>query len=211
MDGPGWDLSLAVRQNAGLVVLWTSFLYAGYQFTNHVQFVPPHTLPETTLDRAVPFLVWTVVPYFLLIGGMYLPILLRSSDDLHEAMAALTVAVVVNYSIFLVFPTVIARPPAPVGHTTAEILYRWLIGIDSPANCFPSGHITAPAIGCWYVSRERQRGAWMIAVAYAALVPSVLTTKQHYVYDIAGGLATATLGIVMARRWRARRRAEGGV
>lgn len=73
-------------------------------------------------------------------------------------MAALTAAVVVNYSIFLVFPTVIARPPVPVGDTTAEILYRWLIGIDSPANCFPSGHITAPAVGCWCVSRERQRG-----------------------------------------------------
>ena len=192
-----------VWRNALIVVPWTSFLYIGYQLTNHFQFFPVRTLTATGLDRELPFLVWTVIPYFLLIGGMYLPIFLRSRELLHESLVALTVAVLVNYSIFFFFPTVIERPPVPAGANLAEVLYRWLIGIDSPANCFPSGHITVPAIGCWYIAKQRLRWRWPIAFVYALLALSVLTTKQHYAIDIVGGLFTAGLGIFVAARWKA--------
>jgi membrane-associated phospholipid phosphatase len=117
--------------------------------------------------------------------------------------SALTVAVLINYSIFLVFPTVLERPPLPTGDSLADELYRWLIGIDTPANCFPSGHITAPAIGCWFLARQRLRWWPAITVAYAVLAISVLTTKQHYAIDIAGGAATAAIGIATASRLRA--------
>jgi membrane-associated phospholipid phosphatase len=119
-------------------------------------------------------------------------------------MTALTVAVLINYGIFLFFPTVIERPPRPDGTSLADGLYRWLIGIDTPANCFPSGHITAPAIGCWFLARQRFRWWPGIVGVYSVLAVSVLTTKQHYVIDIAGGLVTAAIGIVTASRWRAR-------
>jgi hypothetical protein len=193
-----------VRRNLVIVVPWTSFLYIGYQLTNRYQLFPVYTLPASALDRALPFLVWTVIPYFLLIAGMYLPVFLRSDAALRESMAALTVAVLINYSIFLFFPTVIERPPLPTGDSLADGLYRWLIGIDTPANCFPSGHITAPAIGCWFLARQRLRWWPAITVAYAVLAISVLTTKQHYAIDIAGGAATAAIGIATASRLRAR-------
>lgn len=196
-----------VWRNALIVVPWTSFLYIGYQFTNHNQFFPPRTLPALPIDYAIPFLVWTVIPYFLLIGGMYLPVFLRSRAVLRESLVALTVAVLVNYTFFLFFPTVIDRPPVPGGDGPSESLYRWLIGIDSPANCFPSGHITVPAIGCWYIARQRLRWRWVIAILYSLLAVSVLTTKQHYAIDIAGGLLTAAFGVWAAARWRASRTA----
>ncbi len=198
-----------VWRNTLIVVPWTSFLYVGYQFTNHYHFFPTHTLPALSIDRDIPFLVWTVIPYFLLIGGMYLPVFLRSREVLREALLALTVAVLVNYTIFLFFPTVIERPPVPAGDGLADVLYRWLIGVDSPANCFPSGHITVPAIGCWYIARQRLRWRWAIAILYSLLALSVLTTKQHYAVDIIGGLLTATLGIWTAARWRAVRAGRG--
>jgi membrane-associated phospholipid phosphatase len=193
-----------VRRNLKIVVPWTSFLYIGYQLTNHYQVFPVYTLPASALDRALPFLVWTVIPYFLLIAGMYLPIFLRSDAMLRESMTALTVAVLINYSIFFFFPTVVERPPLPAGDSLADRLYRWLIGVDSPANCFPSGHITAPAIGCWLLARQRLRWWPGIVVIYAVLAVSVLTTKQHYVIDIAGGLVTAAIGTATASRLRAR-------
>jgi hypothetical protein len=204
ITGFGRDYWRQVRRNFTVVVPWTSFLYIGYQLTNHYQVFPVYTLPATPLDRAVPFLVWTVIPYFLLIAGMYLPIFLRSDAALRESMTALTVAVLINYSIFFFFPTVIERPPLPVGDSLSDGLYRWLIGIDSPANCFPSGHITAPAIGCWFLARQRLRWWPGIVGTYAVLAVSVLTTRQHYVIDIAGGLVTAAIGITAASRMRAR-------
>jgi hypothetical protein len=195
-----YNLRLMWR-NALLVVPWTSFLYIGYQLTNRYPLSTPHTLPLLQFERDIPFLVWTVVPYFLLIGGMYLPVLLQSRARLIEAMTALTITVLINYSIFILFPTVMDRPPVPVGDSFAEVLYRWLIGIDTPANCFPSGHISVPAIGCWYLMQERSpvRGRWITAV-YVVLALSVLTTKQHYAIDIPGGLATAAIGIFFGRR-----------
>lgn len=190
-------------RNARLVIPWTSFLYVGYQLTNHYHAFPTHTLPLTAIDRATPFMVWTVVPYFALIGGMYLFLFLRSRALLMESMVALTVAVLVNYGLFFFYPTVLERPPVPTGDGVAAVLYRWLIGMDSPANCFPSGHITVPALACWYLARQRVRWRWAIASLYGVLSLSVLTTKQHYAVDIAGGLATAALGIWVAARWRA--------
>jgi hypothetical protein len=157
INGFGPEYWGQVRRNFAIVLPWTSFLYIGYQLTNRYQLFSVYTLPASALDRALPFLVWTVVPYFLLIAGMYLPIFLRSDAALRESMTALTVAVLINYGIFLFFPTVIERPPRPDGTSLADGLYRWLIGINTPANCFPSGHITAPAIGCWFLARQRFR------------------------------------------------------
>ena len=201
-----YDLRL-IGRNLLIVVPWTSFLYIGYQLTNRYQLRSPATLPMLPFEQDIPFLVWTVLPYFLLIGGMYLPVLLQSRARLLESMIALTVTVTINYSIFIFYPTVFERPPTPAGDGLAETLYRWLISIDTPANCFPSGHISVPAIGCWYLlhERSRTRGRW-ITVVYAVLALSVLTTKQHYAIDILGGLVTATVGIILgsrlARRFR---------
>ena len=131
-----YDLRL-IGRNLLIVVPWTSFLYVGYQLTNRYQLRPPATLPMLPFEQDIPFLVWTVLPYFLLIGGMYLPVLLQSRARLIESMMALTVTVTINYSIFIIYPTVFERPPAPAGDgTCAETLYRWLISIDTPANCF---------------------------------------------------------------------------
>jgi hypothetical protein len=77
--------------------------------------------------------------------------------------------------------------------------YRWLTTIDTPANCFPSGHITAPVIGCWALAQERPRWRWPIRLAVIPFVLTILTTKQHYVWDLFGGLATAIIGIVLSR------------
>ena len=56
ITGYGPDYWRQVRRNAVIVVAWTSFLYIGYQLTNHYQAFPVYTLPASALDRALPFL-----------------------------------------------------------------------------------------------------------------------------------------------------------
>ena len=94
---------------------------------------------------------------------MYLPIFLRSDAARRESLTALTVAVLANYSDLLLLPDGDRTAAGADRRLARRGLYRWLIGIDTPANCFPSGHITAPAIGCWYLGRQRLR--WWRGIA----------------------------------------------
>jgi hypothetical protein len=187
-----------------IVVAWTSALYTLYQLTNHRHLSPPRELPLTALDRAIPFWPLTVVPYFALIGSMYLPALVRDRRLFWRALIALTIGALTNYAIFALWPTTYPRPPMPEGDGFWIGWYRWLVSIDTPANCFPSGHITAPAIGCWALAREHPRWRWPIRLAFVPFALTILTTKQHYVADLFGGLATAALGVLATRRMAAR-------
>lgn len=184
----------------GFVALWTGVLYIGYLLTNHFQWFTPHNLPMTAVDEAIPFWPWTVIPYLFLILGMYLFAFIDRRDDFFAALLALTIAVSINYSIYLFYPTVYPRPPLPTASGWVYDVYRWLVGIDSPANCLPSGHITTPAIGCWYLARHRPQLRWPLLALFTALALTTLTTKQHYVIDIPAGLLTAAIGVVLAER-----------
>ncbi len=181
------------------VVVWTSALYTIYQATNRYHLYTPTLLPMTRLDYAIPFWTWTVVPYFMLICGMYLPALVKDVTHFKRTLAAITVGVLINYTIFFLWPTTYPRPPLPDGTMFYDDWYRWLTVIDTPANCFPSGHITAPAIGCWAMSRQYPKWRWLMWLAFVPLSLTILTTKQHYVWDLLGGLATAVIGIAATR------------
>lgn len=189
------------RHLAQLAIVWgwTTGLYTIYQITNRFHLFPPRTLPLTVLDEMIPFWPWTVVPYFVLIGGMYLPALLRDRLFFIRTVTALTIGVLINYTVFAFWPTTFVRPPAPTGTAFYEVWYRWLTVIDTPANCFPSGHITAPAIGCWALARENPWLRWWIVFLFIPFALTILTTKQHYVWDVFGGLATAGIGIFATR------------
>lgn len=175
-------------------------MYLGYILTNHFPLLEPHYLPLTALDNAIPFLVWTVVPYFILVLGMYFIAFVNNRENFLAAITALTIAVCINYTIYLIFPTTIDRPPVPTQTGITYDLYRWLISIDTPGNCLPSGHITSPAIGCWYLSRHKTKLRIPILVVFSLLAATTLTTKQHYLIDIPAGLVTATIGILIANK-----------
>ena len=195
----------SILTRSWVVIVWTSFLYIGYQLTNRYQVFQPTELPLFEFEQQIPFLMWTVIPYFLLIGGMYLPIFIRSSDNFLKSLYAFAVAVCINYSIFLFYPTVYPRPELPEMVGVSGWAYHWLVGIDTPANCFPSGHVCVPAIGIWYVSREFPQHRYLLWFSFLLLVLTVLTTKQHYAVDILAGLVTASIGIASAE-WIYKRR-----
>jgi hypothetical protein len=181
---------------------------AGYLLINHHHLRPPIELPLSALDRAIPFWPWTVWPYaVLLLVDVLLPLALRNRAIFFDTLAAYSVAILLNFAIWALFPTSYPRPTSPAGGgfmTTAA--YHLLVAIDSPASCFPSGHITIPIVAVWGLGREHPRlkaGLW---IGLSLLAVTVLTTKQHYVVDVAGGLATAWIGIAVVRRgaygWR---------
>lgn len=182
------------------VVALTTVLYVPYLLSNQFPVFTPRELPLSVVDQALPFWTWTVVPYFILIGGMYLPALVDDPRRFSLALRATVLAVVLNNLVFFLWPTTYPRPLAELGTHFYHDWYRFLIAVDTPGNCFPSAHITAPAIGCWALGQQFPRWRWVIWLVFIPFALSILTTKQHYVLDLFGGLATAAVGIFLAKK-----------
>lgn len=178
---------------------------AGYLLLNHYHLREPAFLPLTAVDRATPFLVWTTWAYaVLLLSDLALPMCIRDTRVFNDAVRAFLVVLVINLSTWAAFPTTYPRPPPPQGDSLSEQLYRLLIAADTPANCFPSSHIAIPALSLWALGREHPRQAPFMWAIFAVFSLSILTTKQHYLADLFGGLGTAAIGVIVSRALRQR-------
>lgn len=194
------EIGIPWGRNAAFLLPLTAFLYTGYQLSNRIHVFEPRELPMTVVDRAIPFLLWTVWPYFALVLLLFLPLGIRDRALYRRALWAFTFAVTINIVVWMVWPTVYPRPPRPDGGGLTGLAYRWLVSIDTPANCLPSGHITSPVVGCWALSREHPKHRIWIWPSLLLLSLTILTTKQHYVWDLPAGMLSACLGI-LASGW----------
>ncbi len=170
--------------------------YAASQLAVRLLGLPTHTA-ALAWDAFIPFLPGFLVPYlgcFLhWVATFYL--LAADEDGFSRFFAGAVLGYVISMAVFLLWPVTIARPdPAEAGWW--EWLYRIVCGVDSPLNLFPSIHCFAawmcylgvrrsPAVGVWY--------RWFTLVMAITVFASTVFVKQHYIIDVAGGVALAQL------------------
>ncbi len=190
-----------VRRNARLIVPLSLLQTAAYWFLNHHPIRPSSPLPLTVLDEAIPFLPWTVWPYLLLmVSGPALALFIGSRLVMRRVLIAYCFSVPPAFLVFLL-PTHFLRPACEIEPSLTGCVYCWLIGVDTPQCAFPSGHILVPALAVWGGWLDRWRGRWLVLLAFVLTAPTILTTKQHYVWDLLGGLAFAGVGILLSSLW----------
>ncbi len=192
----------SLGQNLRVLVVLATIQTAFYTTMNHVQWFPTHQLPLTTIDEWIPFQPWTVIPYFVLLIGGVVPVLLARYDEtIRRAIIAYAICVAIVLPIFLFFPTLCRRPDLmTLPDRWDGQLFRWLAAMDSPACAFPSLHIVLPTICCWIAVAERHRYAGPFCVAGLVLSVTILTTKQHSIWDWAGGLLIAGFALWLSGR-----------
>jgi hypothetical protein len=189
-----------VVRNARVVVPLAGVQSVVYLVLNHYPIRTSRELSMTALDRWIPFLPWTVWPYLLLIlSEAALPLLIRRPRVFRRMLTAYALGMGLAISCYLFFPTLYVRPALPDDASCHSAVYRWLVTIDRPECCFPSGHILVPAIACWGLLADRHRWAPVLVTACSLFAVSVLTTKQHYLWDVLGALGVAAAAIVTAR------------
>jgi hypothetical protein len=159
----------------------------------------PSQFPLTWLDRAIPFWPWTIWPYLgMLVIQAVLPLVIRQGAVLRCALAAYLPAMTVTFLIHGLWPVAYSALPSVEDDTATGWLYCWLGALQTPASAFPSGHIVGPVVMSWGVWLDR-RGWWPWLLVYLALgSPTILTTKQHYVWDLVGGVGIAVICILAA-------------
>lgn len=165
-------------------------------------------VPVTWLDRALGWHAWTIWPYWLLLllaPAMALGI--RSRDLFTATLRAYAVALALNVSIWLAYPTRLARTAGPDGLDAATAsAWRLLHALDGPGTCFPSGHLTLPIVIGAGFALQWPRLAPAMWLSIAMLAPSVVTTGQHVLLDVVGGAATAFAGLALTDHPALRRR-----
>lgn len=143
-------------------------------------------LQPSAVDRAIPFLPWTIAIYLSQFVLLFLALRRERGWRIYISIA---IATLVSCAVFLFYPTTIARPP--VNNTAFDAL--WLF--DVPENCFPSLHVSLALIAAYYWQR------WFAVVWAIAIAVSTMTTKQHYFVDMAGGVAVALIATLAPGPW----------
>ena len=155
-------------------------------------------------ERHIPFLPWTILPYWSInaLYGLSL-FLCRDSDELDTHGRRLLSAQVVAVSCFVLAPLRFSfeRPEAdgPPG-----LLFEALAGFDKPFNQAPSLHIALLVI-LWELYARHVPAGWrpFLHGWFALIGVSVLTTFQHHFFDIPTG---AALGLLCLWAWPQRAR-----
>lgn len=150
-------------------------------------------------ERQIPFVAWTIVPYWsidLLYGLSFL--LCRSRREVDTHAWRLLTAQIVCVTCFFLFPLHFSfERPATDG--LFGTMFAVLAGFDQPFNQAPSLHI-ALLVVIWARFVAASRGFWRFATHFwASLIAiSVLTTYQHHFIDVPTG---ALVGLLCLWWW----------
>jgi membrane-associated phospholipid phosphatase len=174
-----------------------------YAITNRLPpLVTPTVYAFTPIEKALPLLPWSIWPYLTCYFVMFfLAVSLRDMENLQRMLYAFVIVQVLANFVFLVYPVLLPRDPYPIPADAGRVatwLFNWTRHVDADKNCQPSLHIA----NCWLVSlvylRENRRkilpvGSWLVLLSF-----STLATKQHYLWDVLGGVALAAIVYALA-------------
>ncbi|WP_150803871.1 phosphatase PAP2/dual specificity phosphatase family protein [Pseudomonas fluorescens] len=145
-------------------------------------------------ESNIPFLAWTIVPYWSIDLLYGLSLLLPSSrDELRRHALRLLTAQAIAISCFLLWPLrfTFQRPEM-------DGVFGWLFdvlaGFDKPFNQAPSLHI-ALLVVLWVCYQRYTQGAWRWLVHgwFGLIGVSVLSTYQHHFIDLPTGVLAGWL------------------
>jgi hypothetical protein len=179
------------------LLYWAPFIIT-YQITNRWPPLEPRELPFTSLDRIIPF-----TPEALPIYVAYIPFYwwtvarARNDREVNWLFYGAYAQLLLSLPFFVLFPVRMQLGqfygPEPVNW--ADGLWRWF---DAPNNCFPSLHVSNCLLLLQFNWTRAYR--WPHTLAALAVIASTLLVKQHYVVDVAGGIA-----VYIVSRWFLRR------
>ncbi len=139
-------------------------------------------------ERGIPFIAWTIVPYWSINMFYGLSLLLNDSKSGVDRLAGrYLTAQLIAVACFILFPLT-ATFMRPQTSGLPGFMFAVLGGFDKPFNQAPSLHIALLVI-IWDHWRHRLKGmAGVVWHAWCFLIgASVLTTWQHHAIDIPTG------------------------
>jgi membrane-associated phospholipid phosphatase len=201
LDRPAGAAFAAYKWTLATLVAAVGLL--GYQLIGRAELHRSTTLLETALDRAIPLVPWTTWFYEPVYVGIFLVATIGFSSRwmFHRALACVaanaTVAALGHVLVRAEYPRPVLTPPFP---DLSVAFLAFVYKIDPPGNVFPSLHVAHAFTLAFLLGMERPRLGAVTLVLAALLAVSTLTTKQHFLADIAAGLVMALVARALVRR-----------
>jgi len=168
-----------------------------YMSANHFPLIPPRELPLSWVDRMTPFMpntVWIYASEYIFFFAAY--IVGRDFENLNKYLYSFLALQIVSVMIFFVWPTTYPRGDFPLPQDLNALTYYLFSSLrhaDAPTNCCPSLHVSSVFLTT-FLFLDEQKGKFPFFFLWgSAIAISTLTTKQHYLIDVATGLMMAVL------------------
>ncbi len=163
---------------------------------------PAFTLSETSLDRLIaytPDAVWPYLAFFALIPYAYLA---APQARVRQLARAMQLCAIGAGTVFLLFPTTLAYPPAPIGEGLGAWLLTRLLEADSTRNCLPSLHAALTALCVWALcERARPLRSAAVLLLGVAICYSVIALRRHLAIDLGAGLLLAVAAAMLVTKF----------
>ena len=181
-------------------VAWLAFLgpffFASYGFANWLA-SRRGDVGAVAFDweRAIPFVPWTIVPYWSIDLLYVLSIFVCTTQrELDRHAQRLLAVQLISIAFFIAFPLRFSFD-RPVADGLFGALFTALGSFDKPFNQAPSLHIGLLIViwvslaRHWTLSQRWARWRWALHAWMALIGLSILTTYQHHFIDLPTGLA----------------------
>jgi len=172
-----------------VVILWT----VPYFYINSFSVGRTERGFNTFLDAALPAIPATVLIYISIFIMLFMPYAFVKNKSHFKALAkSYLVGMFIGYLAFLLLPVKVVRPLITQTDIFSKML-SMLYSRDFPYNSFPSLHVGLSLLsGLIIYNEDKKWGKWMILWAILITL-STLTTKQHTLIDVAGGVAVSMI------------------
>ena len=184
----------------GIAFFWNEMVYTGARQIAQSWY---HYNLTTFIDQFVPFLPWTIVIYlgcFLFWAANYVLCAIQEKSERDRFFCADILAKGICFCFFVLIPTTNIRPEI-TGETMWDTSMKLLYQVDAADNLFPSIHCIVSWF-CWIGVRNRKNifliyRAFSLVMAVAVCI-STLTTRQHVIVDVVGGILLAEISYLLA-------------
>lgn len=172
------------------------FFYLTYGLANH--WAASRTQVASVVfawERHIPFVAWTIIPYWTLNVFYGLSLFLPTSRQaIHVLGLRLLTAQCIAVSCFVLYPLSFTFVKPSLIEGLAGKFFAVLAGFDQPYNQAPSLHITL-VILLWPTYWTALPARWrpVLSIWFGLIILSVLTTYQHHFIDIPTGVLLGLL------------------
>jgi PAP2 superfamily protein len=159
---------------------------------------------QTPLDNRIPFVARSIWIYLWSFSASVIPLcFIRCPRLFRRSALAFAVAICVSLVCFTAFPVTASHLRVSAAQLKAPGPSHWAVStiytLDPPYNLFPSLHVSLTALAAMAVWKTNRFYGGLLFIGVASVAIAVCTTKQHFLFDVLGGLAIAALvgGIIL--------------
>ena len=150
---------------------------------------------EFFLDDKIPLIprtIWIYNSFYPVLFISYYCIFKKSEKNFMNAMISCILCTLISDIFFICYPTIIDHGVVPATDKLTKLALDITYFFDNPAtNCFPSIHCSYSfqCMFALYLTKDlNKKFRWPMIIYLFFVAISTVFTKQHYFYDIIGGL-----------------------